>query len=85
SVRDDGCGIAPEHLGHIFDPFFTTDPQRGAGLGLSVSYGLVQRHGGKITVESKRGRGTVFRVLLPKRSTAKEAAHARSPEEMTYD
>lgn len=82
SVHDDGCGIPPEHLGHIFDPFFTTDPQHGAGLGLSVSYGLVQRHGGKITVESVPGRGTVFRVLLPRRSTAKEPR--TSSEEIAY-
>src|SRR5690606_36288765 len=49
AVRDDGCGIQRDKLKRIFDPFFTTDPRRGAGLGLSVSYGLVQRYGGRIT------------------------------------
>ncbi len=67
-VRDDGPGIAPEHQARIFDPFFTTDPRRGAGLGLSVSYGLAQRHGGKITVESGPGRGSLFRLWLPRRA-----------------
>lgn len=67
SVCDNGCGIAQEGLKRIFDPFFTTDPQRGAGLGLSVSYGLVRRYGGHITVESAVGVGSVFRVWLLQR------------------
>jgi two-component system NtrC family sensor kinase len=64
AVRDNGTGILPEHRGRIFDPFFTTDPRRGVGLGLSVSYGLVRRYGGDITVESTPGEGSVFRVWL---------------------
>jgi len=63
-VRDDGVGIAPETLSRIFDPFFTTDPQSRTGLGLSVSYGLIRRFGGNITVESVPGRGSTFYVWL---------------------
>jgi two-component system, NtrC family, sensor kinase len=73
SVHDNGRGIAPEHLQRVFDPFFTTDLQNGIGLGLSVSYGLVRRYGGRISVESALGEGTVFRVTLPRRA---ESAHA---------
>jgi two-component system NtrC family sensor kinase len=64
SVRDNGVGIAPEALHRVFDPFFTTDPQRRTGLGLSVSYGLMRRYGGYITVESEPGQGSVFHVWL---------------------
>ena len=67
SVRDNGRGIAPDQLNRIFDPFFTTDPKDGSGLGLSVSYGLVRRYGGNISVESTLGRGSVFRVWLMRR------------------
>ncbi len=66
TVRDTGTGISPEHLHHIFDPFFTTKPEgEGTGLGLSVSYGIVSRHRGQISVESQLGRGTTFTILLP--------------------
>jgi signal transduction histidine kinase len=65
-VRDTGYGIEPRHLRHIFDPFFTTKPTgEGTGLGLSVSYGIVQKHGGEIRVESKPGEGSTFTVMLP--------------------
>jgi two-component system NtrC family sensor kinase len=64
SVRDNGVGIAPEALHRVFDAFFTTDPQRRTGLGLSVSYGLIRRYGGNITVESEPGQGSVFHVWL---------------------
>ena len=64
-VADTGCGIAPENLSKIFDPFFTTKAEgKGTGLGLSVSYGIVQKMGGKITVESEVGKGTVFHLHL---------------------
>jgi two-component system NtrC family sensor kinase len=64
--RDTGCGIASEHLNKIFDPFFTTkDIGQGTGLGLSVSYGIVARHGGTIYVQSKVGRGSTFTIWLP--------------------
>ncbi len=65
-VRDNGHGIAPDHLPHIFEPFFTTKPiGQGKGLGLSVSYGIVRDHGGVIEVESAPGQGSAFRVRLP--------------------
>ena len=66
-IRDTGTGIPKEIQGKIFDPFFTTKAPRGAGLGLSVSYGIIERHGGKIDFESELGVGTTFRVYLPLR------------------
>jgi signal transduction histidine kinase len=65
-VEDDGPGIAPELHSRIFEPFFTTkSPAAGTGLGLSVSFGIVERHGGRILVDSALGRGSTFRVQLP--------------------
>ena len=70
-VADAGCGISPENLKRIFDPFFTTKPiGQGTGLGLSVTYGIVSAHGGKIDVMSTPGQGTTFRVTLPVRREA---------------
>ncbi|NMY82719.1 response regulator [Pseudomonas sp. WS 5411] len=70
-VADNGCGIAPHSLQKIFDPFFTTKPVgEGTGLGLSLSYGIVKKHHGDISVSSEVGRGTTFRVVLPIRQTA---------------
>lgn len=68
SVRDDGPGMAPEHLDRVFDPFFTTKPVgEGTGLGLSICYGIAQKHGGEITATSKPGQGATFTVRLPLR------------------
>ena len=65
-VQDTGCGIAPENLSKIFDPFYTSKSiGQGTGLGLSVSHGIVQRHGGSIEVHSTIGEGTCFKVSLP--------------------
>jgi two-component system NtrC family sensor kinase len=64
--RDTGSGILPEHLDKVFDAFFTTKSQAsGVGLGLSVSYGIVQRHRGTIRVESAPAKGSAFSVWLP--------------------
>ena len=65
-VTDTGVGIDPEHLSRIFDPFYTTKQVgRGTGLGLSVTYGIVEKHGGHIEVKSRVGTGTTFAVTLP--------------------
>jgi two-component system NtrC family sensor kinase len=65
-LSDTGCGIPAGHLPKIFDPFFTTKPLgRGTGLGLSVCYGIVSDHSGRIEVDSAEGAGTTFRVLIP--------------------
>jgi hypothetical protein len=71
-IADTGIGISAENVPKIYDPFYTTKGVgRGTGLGLAVTYGIVQEHSGHITVESKPGQGTIFRITLP-------AAHARA-------
>jgi signal transduction histidine kinase len=65
-VEDNGAGIAPENISRIFDPFFTTKPVgQGTGLGLSLSYGIMQKHRGSISVNSVVGQGTTFTLRLP--------------------
>ncbi|MCU0241314.1 MAG: ATP-binding protein, partial [Vicinamibacteria bacterium] len=64
-VADNGRGIAPEDLPHLFEPFYTTKGARGTGLGLAVSWGIVEAHGGMIDVESEIGQGSRFTVRLP--------------------
>jgi len=65
-VSDNGCGISPEHLERLFEPFFTTkDPGKGTGLGLYISYNIIEQHHGSIQVESEVGKGTTFTITLP--------------------
>lgn len=64
-IRDDGMGIAAEHLAHIFEPFYTTKESGGSGLGLAISHNIVERHGGHIEVKSAVGHGTTFKIVLP--------------------
>jgi len=66
AVTDTGCGIPPENITKLFDPFFSTkEVGQGTGLGLSVSYGIVERHGGAIRVKSEVGKGSTFTIWLP--------------------
>ncbi len=66
SISDTGCGIPPENLDKLFDPFFTTkEVGQGTGLGLSVSYGIIERHGGIIQVHSEVNRGSTFTIWVP--------------------
>ncbi|HUN86556.1 MAG TPA: ATP-binding protein [Terracidiphilus sp.] len=84
-IADSGSGIAPEHLKRIYDPFFTTKTmprpgeRRGTGLGLSVSYGIIQEHAGKIHVESIVGSGTTFHLEFPLMGPAR-TTRAVTPE-----
>jgi two-component system NtrC family sensor kinase len=72
-VTDTGVGIAEENIGSVFDPFFTTkEVGAGCGLGLAVSYGIIEKHNGTITVRSKLGEGTTFVVRLPFSSPRQE-------------
>jgi len=80
-ITDTGSGIAPEHIQRIYDPFFTTKTSpregqaRGTGLGLSVTYGIIQEHAGKIRVESHPGDGTTFTLDFP---LSRKAVHSRA-------
>jgi len=66
AISDTGVGIAPENLNRIFEPFFTTKAiGMGTGLGLSVSYNIVQKHHGRLEVESEVGKGSTFTMWLP--------------------
>jgi len=68
TIADTGVGIHPDVLPHIFEPFFSTkNVESGVGLGLAIVYGIVQRHGGTIDVQSAAGQGTTFRLRLPSR------------------
>jgi signal transduction histidine kinase len=77
AFSDSGCGIAPEVVPRIFEPFFTTKPVgSGTGLGLSLSYGIVQRHGGRLEVDSRPGEGATFTIWLPLRRPAEGGSGA---------
>jgi signal transduction histidine kinase len=68
SISDTGVGIPAENISKIFDPFFTTkDVGVGSGLGLSVSYGIIEKLGGRIDVFSEVNKGTTFKITIPKK------------------
>jgi two-component system NtrC family sensor kinase len=86
-VQDFGGGIEPEHLSRIFDPFFTTKTKprngqhKGTGLGLAVSYGIMQEHGGKMHVNSQVGSGTTFRLEFPPAAVSAATRITAAPSE----
>ena len=85
-ISDTGCGIDPEHMDKLFDPFFTTkEPGKGTGLGLAVSAGIVQRHGGTIKVYSKRESGTAFTIWLPRGKEARTGITKQNEPEICHE
>jgi PAS domain S-box-containing protein len=81
-VADTGIGMPEEVRRRIFDPYFTTKGGRGSGLGLSVAYGIITRHGGEIEVQSQVGHGSTFTIWLPGRSEAAEAPQKAVPSRL---
>jgi signal transduction histidine kinase len=79
AVSDTGEGMSDEVRPRVFDPFFTTKGKAGMGLGLAVSYGIIRRHEGSVSVHSESGRGTSFRILLPPARARAEAKPAGEP------
>jgi len=77
SIRDHGVGISPDHLHKVFDPYFTTK-HKGSGLGLTVVFSIIDKHNGRVTVESNLGHGTTFTIYLP---ASEKAASQPSDEE----
>jgi PAS domain S-box-containing protein len=85
TVADTGCGIPPQSLTHVFDPFWQAVPRRGrlgAGLGLAITKGIVEAHGGRIWVESKVGRGSAFFFTIPKAPPESDSDH---PEQTVHE
>lgn len=81
SVRDDGCGMDPDTIGHLFEPFFTTKaPGKGTGLGLAMVYGIVKQHSGFIEIDSTPSKGSTFHIFWPRHAgPAEPVAEAPSP------
>lgn len=71
SLKDEGIGMTEDKLKRLGEPFYTTK-ERGTGLGLMVSYKIIEEHQGEIMVESEEGKGTVFHITLPVRQNAEE-------------
>lgn len=78
-IQDTGIGIPPENLERVFQPFFTTKGSSSSGLGLSVSYGIIRRHGGNLRVKSEPGKGTTFTIQLHVSLEALEESEAERP------
>ena len=80
TVKDTGCGIAPENMARIFEPFFTTkETGKGTGLGLATVYGIIQQHHGWLDVSSQLGAGATFKIYLPALETARPASDNPAP------
>ena len=82
-VRDDGCGMTPEIQARIFDPFFSTK-FTGRGLGLAAVVGIVRRHQGGLSVNSKPGEGSTFRIFLPALDRAAAPSRSRTPRSLKW-
>lgn len=83
SFADTGLGMSDEVRERIFEPFYTTKGAQGTGLGLFVSYGIIERHGGAITVESEQGRGTLFQITLPRAEECDSTQAERASRQRT--
>lgn len=77
TVEDTGTGISRQNMDKIFDPFFSTKAQKGFGLGLSVTYGIIKNHGGSVDVQSNEGEGTCFTILLPLENRGQDQGEGR--------
>ncbi len=82
-ITDTGTGMGPDVKQRLFDPFFTTKGKAGTGMGLAVSFGIIRRHEGSIEVDSEPGRGTTFKISLPKVTQDAPETQIASPSEVT--